>query len=137
MTETRKNDQIAASQLSAMLNPFAAPQMDDFRQTQERVLDRAKEFSSLWVARRRDAADHAMKIAVHMTKSGAFNPAASMRAMCDWQIHSWQRLGEDVRDYAELLTCCADEIVSTKIGEAEDTAEHSKRATETAYALPL
>ena len=65
------------------------------------------------------------------------DPDSAMKAMANWQAHSMERLAEDAKDCAEMMTRCAGLVVSNEVEAIEETAENTRRATKTSKSEPV
>lgn len=131
------DDALNAAQVLFTMNPALGPQTRHFWQAQDRFLQEAEKFSSAWFRRRHDATRAALDAAAQIADKGMGDPASAMKVMADWQAHSMERLAEDVKDCAEMMTNCAGSLVGNEIEAIGETAENANAASKTAKDVPV
>ncbi len=125
-----------AAQVVFSLNPAMAPQTKHFQATQNQFLKETEKFYAAWLKRRDTATRAAFDTANQFAKAGMKNPADAMSVLLGWQTHAMERLVDDARDYADLMTSCVNCAINNEIEVAQETAENYKRAT-THTAIPV
>jgi len=126
-----------AAQVLFSLNPAYAPGARHLWQVQEQFLRAAEKFSSAWFRRRHEATRSALELAAQIASRGMQDPAATMKAMTEWQGRSLQRLGEDAKDCADFVTRCTGSLIVNEIEAVEEAAEETKRAMAAKHATPV
>lgn len=111
------------------LNPAAAPQVHQFWEIQEKLLDETEAFSKRWFERRHDAARSALRTSAALFGDGRADIGAAAKAMQDWQAQSAERLAEDLRDWFDMCTRCMGHCAT---GEADAGRETLETVTQTA-----
>lgn len=109
--------------------PALSPAAQTFWEAQEAMLSEAEAFTRHWFERRHAATQSALDTVKDITQNGASDPAAAMQAVTEWQVHSTQRLFEDVKEWAALCSRCATEVAQQ---EARVVGETMEKAVETA-----
>lgn len=133
-----ETDALNAAQVEFSANPrFLAPQAKNFFQAQERILDEMGKFSAAWFKRRQDATNAMIKAGRHIISEGRVNPADAMKVITDLQARSIERLTEDAKDYAEMMTRCTGTVVASEIEAVENTVETAKQVTKSRHATPV
>lgn len=127
-----------AAQVEFSLNPrFYPTEFAHFWRAQERILDEVERFSSSWFRRRQEAAQSMIDAGRQIISEGGADPASVAKQIADWQLRSMERLSEDATDCTEMLSGCADALVSNEAEAMEETAETVKRATKQAKSEPV
>lgn len=111
------------------VNPMVAPQVEQFWNAQDRLLNEAEEYSRLWFQRRHEATRTALEVARGMTSDEKKDPTKAIQAMAEWQRHSMERMVEDAREWFEMVSRCAQHASET---EADAISENTDAATKTA-----
>jgi len=121
-------------------NPMLAPQMEQFWTAQDGILEEAETFSEAWFERRHQAAQSALE-AVRDTNGNGADPSAAMQTMMDWRQHSLQRLAEDMQQWLELCSRCANRMASAEVEAGkegvEEVTKRAKSAARTKHATPV
>jgi len=138
--DTALTDLMKQTQAAVTLNPMVRPQIEQFWQAQEKMLQEAQAFTEHWFERRHDATKTALKAADHVTNGGS-DPSEALKTMSDWQRHSVERVMEDFREWVELCTRCAGHVTTAEV-EAEKeglekAAKQVKSASKTKHATPV
>ena len=139
-TDTKQNGMLEAMKSANSMmaaNPMFGPQAKHFWQAQDRILDEAQKFSTAWIKRRHQATQSALKASSVVATDGANDPSAAMKALADWQTHSMERLAEDAREGLDLMTRCAELVVSNEVEAIEETTEIAQKATKTSKSEPV
>ena len=118
-------------------NPMFGPQTQHFWRAQGRMLEEAEKFSSAWFKRRHEATKTAIEASTKLASGGTNDPGSVMNTIADWQTHSLERLTEDAKDCAEMMSRCAGLVVSNEVAAIEETAENVKRASKTSKSDPV
>lgn len=127
-----------AAQVEFSLNPlFMAPQAKHFFEAQERLREESEKFWSAWFQRRQDAAQSLIDAGKRIASEGQTDPASAMMEILDWQMHSMERLAEDGKDCAEMLSRCAGAFVESETEAMKDVSETMKRATKSSKSEPV
>ncbi len=111
-------------------NPLIAPQVEQFWNAQDKLLDEAEEYSRHWFRRRHEAARTALEAARETTSGDRIEPAKAMNTMTEWQRHSIERMVEDAREWFEMVTRCAQYVSDAEaeaIGENVEAASKAGR----------
>lgn len=127
--------QSAQSMLAA--GPILGLQTTHFWQAQDTVLEEVEKFSSAWFKRRHEGTREALNTSKRLTEKAVLNPAAAMRILSDWQKHSMERLAGDAKDYAAMMTSCADALVNNEVEAIADTVKTAKRAATPVKSEPV
>lgn len=104
-------------------NPVMAPQMMQFWQAQDCMLNEVEAFSKAWFARRHAATQSALD-ALHKADTAGADPAKSMKLAFDWQQHSFQRLAEDMQQWMALCARCTGHVADAEIEAGKEGADH-------------
>ncbi len=123
------SDILKSTQSAMSMNPVLAPQIEEFWNAQEQMLNEAEVYTRHWFERRHEATRTALDTARKATTDGNGDPTTAMQAMMEWQRHSVERLAEDAREWFEMVSRCAGQVTE---GEVEAVGETIKEATETA-----
>jgi len=118
-------------------NLVFGPQSKHLWQAQDQILDEVQKFSTAWFKRRHEATRSTLGIVSSITTGEFSQPAIAMKAMTDWQTHILERLAEDAKDCSELMTRCAESLVSHEIEAVEEIADTAKKVTSGRHALPV
>lgn len=130
--------EIAKSMQSAMTsNPMIAPQVEQFWNTQERILDEAETFTRHWFERRHEAARTAMIAARKSTSGAAGAPGDAMQTVAEWQRHSIERMVEDAREWLNMVTRCANHVSEHEIEAAEEALKEAQKSVKSAKSEPV
>ncbi|MFW8635639.1 hypothetical protein [Cribrihabitans pelagius] len=128
-------DVLGAMQNAMMLNPMMKPQAEQFWAAQEKLLDEAEVFARHWFERRHEAAQTALTATLTATSAGGGSPAAAVRALTEWQRQSAERIAEDGREWAGMVSRCATciceteaEAVKEALNDAVDRARNTAKA---------
>ena len=130
-------DSMRAAQIVFAANPMFGPQTRHFWNAQDRILEEAEKFSSAWFKRRHEATKAAVEASSKFASDGMRDPGSAMKAIANWQTHSMERLAEDAKDCAEMMTRCASVVVSNEVEAMEETAENTRRATKASKSEPV
>jgi hypothetical protein len=128
---------LKTAQAGFATGPIFGSQGMHFWQAQDQFLKEAEKFSSTWFKRRHDATRAALETSKQLTDGVMGDPAGALKAIADWQSHSMERLAEDVKDCAEMMTHCAGALVSNEVEAMQETAETAKRALKTSKSEPV
>jgi hypothetical protein len=132
--DTVLTDLMKQTQAAVSLNPMLKPQIEQFWQAQEQMLQEAQAFTEHWFERRHDATKTALK-AVEEVSDGKAGPSNALKAMSEWQRSSMERIVEDFREWVELCTRCAGHVTSAEIeAEKEGLKTATKQVTSSAKA---
>jgi len=122
-------------------NPMLGPQIEHFWQAQENILSETERFARHWFERRHAATLTALDTARNVTKCGASDPAAAVKAVSDWQAHSLERIAEDVGEWLDLFAQCTAHMSRAEAeagAEGLDAANRTmKAAAATKEAVPV
>lgn len=120
------SDIMKSAQSMMSINPVLAPQIEQFWDAQEKLLNEAETFTHHWFQRRHEATRTALDTARKATSAGDGDPATAMQAMMGWQRHSLERMAEDAREWFEMVSRCTGQVTE---GEVEAVEESVKEAT--------
>ena len=101
ITETIRKMQDMVASVPAM-----APQMEQFWNAQDSILDDVEGFTQGWFERRHEATRSALE-AIREANGNGTDPSAAMMVIANWQRHSMERMTEDIRQWTELCARCA------------------------------
>lgn len=128
-------------QSTMLFNPVFKPQVEQFWDVQEKLLDEAEEFTRHWFQRRHEAARTALDAARTAVSGDPAGPAAAIEAFSEWQRHSAERIAEDGREWLEMMSRCASyarETEAEAVGEAAGEAvKITKKAVKPAQSDPV
>lgn len=127
--EDAAEDAINRAQVLFTANPALGPQSTHFWQAQDRMLEEVEKFSAAWFKRRHDATRSAIELSKHVFTGGIFDPAVAIEALSDWQRKSMERIADDAKDCTEMLSACAECMVSNETDAVEETRKAVKKAT--------
>lgn len=121
---------------SVNFGPSIAQQTAHFWRMQDEMLKEAETFLSNWFKRRHEATRTALQAGAAVRVG---DPAAAMKAIADWQLHSAQRLSQDAQECWSMMSRCACNLVREEIEAAEDAAEQTAKTAKgaTARAVPV
>ncbi len=123
------SETVKTMQSAMTVNPIVGPQLEQFWNAQEKLLDEAEVFTRHWFERRHQATRTAMEAARKATSTESGTPAEAMKTIADWQRHSLERMVEDAREWMDMATRCSTFISES---EAEVVEEAIQEATKTA-----
>lgn len=130
-------DSMKTAQAVFAANPVFGPQTQHFWQAQGRMLEEAEKFSSAWFKRRHEATKTAIEASSKLATDAVADPGSAMNTIAEWQAHSIERLTEDAKDCAEMMSRCAGLVVSNEVAAIEETTENVKRASKTSKSDPV
>jgi hypothetical protein len=123
------------------VNPIIAPQVTQFWQAQDRILDEVEGFSKHWFTRRHTATQTALDVVQDVTGKGGLHPSEAMSAMADWQAHSAERVIADFQEWVDLCSRCVAHVVSAEIKaekqEIEAVARTITSEVKAKHAMPV
>ncbi|MCV2871654.1 hypothetical protein OEZ71_05040 [Defluviimonas sp. WL0050] len=105
------------------LNPLTGPLARHFWEIQEQLLCEAEEFSQHWFARRHTAARSALKASEAAAGNTVANPAAVMKALSEWQLHSAERIAQDMQEWAGFCARCAGHLAKAEVETGQEALE--------------
>lgn len=109
------------------MNPAVTPQIEQFWDAQERVLDEAETYARHWFERRHEATRTALEAARAATSSDKGDAARAFQAVAEWQRHSAERLVEDAREWYEMVTRCANYVTETETEVVEEALDEAAK----------
>lgn len=128
-------------QATVPVNKLMEPQIEQFWDAQDKILNETQRFMMHWFARRHEAIRSGLNAARAATAEKQSDPAAVMTVMMDWQKHSAERLAEDARDWFETMSRCAEYVVKTEKAVLDETmseaADVARKATRSAKSEPV
>lgn len=89
-----------------LFNPVFRPQVEQFWNVQEKILDEAEEFTRYWLQRRHAVEPTALKVARTAVSGESEGPKEAVKALSEWQRHSAERVAEDSRERLETMSRC-------------------------------
>jgi len=110
-------------------NPFMAPQVEHFWEAQDYLLNETEAFTAKWFARRHAATRAAIDAARTMAKSGSGHPDSSLQTLSDWQSQSAERVAEDIQEWLDLWSRCADFVARSESQVGAEGLEKAVKAT--------
>ncbi|SHH17664.1 hypothetical protein [Marivita hallyeonensis] len=132
---------VNAMQAMSFLAPLIAPQIKQFWDTQEKVLDETQRFTQHWFERRHAAVRSSLDTARSVTTGGISNPMTAISMLTDWQRHSAERMAEDAREWFETMSRCAEYAVNTEKNTLDETmteaADLARKVTKSAKSEPV
>ncbi|TMV05612.1 hypothetical protein FGK63_16345 [Ruegeria sediminis] len=141
--ETPKSfsDVLKSIQTAASMNPVMKPQIAQFWDAQEKMLDEAELYTRHWFERRHEAIRTALDAARAATAVNQSDPARATQTMLDWQRRSMERMVEDAQEWLDTMSRCASYVTRTEaeaVGETiEEAAELAKKSTKSAKSEPV
>ncbi len=142
-TETPEifSDVLKSMQSAASFNPMIRPQIEQFWNAQEKMLDEAEAFARHWFERRHEASRTALETARTATSAERADPSAALQAMTDWQRHSVERMVEDAREWFDMMSRCANYVSETETEAVEEALDEAsklaKKATKSVRSEPV
>ncbi|WP_245603017.1 hypothetical protein [Leisingera methylohalidivorans] len=128
-------------QSTLLFNPMFKPQVEQFWNVQERILDEAELFARHWFERRHEATRTALDAARTAVSGEPLEPAAAMEAFSEWRRHSAERIAEDGREWFGMMSRCASYASKTEaeaVGEAaEEAVKITNKATKPVQSEPV
>lgn len=123
--QTNKKSTASTGPVQALssLSPLVGPQVHQFWDMQERLLNEVETFSKHWFERRHTAARTALQTTAAMFETGTTDPAAAAKALHDWQMQSAERITEDVQEWIDLCTRSAELVTSAEVAANKETME--------------
>ena len=130
-------------QSSAPTNPFLGFQLEQFWDTQEKMLKETEVFAQHWFDRRHEAVRTALEAARSASTADPADPSKVMETkvmetMAQWQKQSAERLVADAQEWFETVTRCAayePEVAAVeKVGD--DAASATIKAGESSKSEP-
>lgn len=122
-------DALKPLQGAMLINPLLKPQVEQFWNVQENILDEAEAFARHWFERRHEAARTALDAARTAVSGDSMGPAAAIEAFSEWQRQSAERIAEDGREWLGMMSRCACYAGETEAQAVEDTAGEALRIT--------
>ena len=130
-------DLIKQTQVAVALNPVLGPQIEQFWQAQEKMLQEAEAFTKHWFERRHSAAKSPLKAVENVTNGGP-DPSDVIKTLSDWQQHSVERVVGDVQEWVDLCTRCVGHVTTAEIDAnkegLEKTAKQAASGSKTKHA---
>ena len=124
-----------------LVAPLIAPQIEQFWDTQEKVLDETQRFTQHWFERRHEAVRSSLDTARNVTSGALTNPMSVMTLMSEWQKHSAERMAEDAREWFETMSRCAEYAINTEKATLDETmtgaADLARKVTKSAKSEPV
>ncbi|WP_343079689.1 hypothetical protein [Ostreiculturibacter nitratireducens] len=108
-------------------NPMIGPQVRQFWDAQENILNEAEQYAHHWFERRHEATQTALEAAKRMTSVSASDPAHAMTALAEWQTHSLERLAEDVQEWVTMCSRCAGYLTASELEAGKEAVEETAR----------
>lgn len=128
-------------QATVPANKLMEPQIEQFWDAQEKLLNETQRFMAHWFARRHEAVRSGLDAARAATTNKSSDPAAVMSVMMDWQKHSAERMVQDAKDWFETMSRCAEYVVKTESAALDETmseaADVARKATKSAKSEPV
>ncbi|UWQ64829.1 hypothetical protein K3723_19310 (plasmid) [Leisingera caerulea] len=128
-------------QSAMQFNPMYKPQVEQFWNVQEKLLDEAEVFARHWFERRHEAARTALDTARTIASDGPEAPVSVAEAFAEWQRHSAERIAEDGQEWLGMMSRCARYMSDTEADAVEETigeaVKMTKKATKTAQSDPV
>lgn len=121
-------DALKSMQNLMSMNPVAGAQVEQFWNTQAKLLEETEAYTQRWFERRHEATRSALDAARKSTSGDTVNSSESMQAIAEWQRQSVERMVEDAREWLDMATRCARHISER---EAEAMGEGLKKTAKT------
>ena len=126
ITETIRKMQDMVASVPAM-----APQMEQFWNAQDSILDDVEGFTQGWFERRHEATRSALE-AIREANGNGTDPSAAMMVIANWQRHSMERMTEDIQQWTDLWARCAGRMApATPAASATGGAKAAKSGAKT------
>ena len=113
-------------QSSATTNPFLGPQLEQFWDTQEKMLKETEVLAQHWFERRHEAVRTALEAA---RSASTVDPSKVMETMAQWQKLSADRLVADAQEWIETVTRCAAYEPEPQVAAVEKVGDDAASAT--------
>lgn len=97
-------------------NGTLAPGVEQLAKLQHEMAGQTETFTRHWFERRQEAAETGIKALRQISEANGTDPAASMRAITDWQRGSLDRVTADLREWAML---CVHAMTAAAIAKPE------------------
>lgn len=126
---------IRTAQQFMSANPMmsmTAPQVRQFWETQDKILDDFEELTQAWCERRHEANRAALEATKAISGNGASDVTEAMKVMSDWLTKSMERLSMDARDNYEFCAKCVSRMTERGVAAGEELAEISLEQTKRA-----
>lgn len=124
-----------------LFNPMFKPQVEQFWNVQEKILDEAEVFARHWFERRHEAARTALDAARTIASDNPAAPVTMAEAFAEWQRHSAERIAEDGREWFGMMSRCARYMSDTEADAVEETigeaVKMTRKATKPAQSEPV
>lgn len=130
-------DLAKSTQSTLAAAPVAGFQSTHFWQAQDTFLKEFEKFSTAWFKRRHEGTQTAMETSKKIFEDSMGDPAAAMNTLTEWQKHSMERLAEDAKDYADMMSACAASAVSNEFQAIEESVDITKRTTKSTKSSPV
>ncbi|OSQ42927.1 hypothetical protein [Marivita geojedonensis] len=128
---------LKSMQATLSVAPFVAPQIEQFWDTQDTILNETQRFAAHWFARRHQAVQSSLNTARALTTGEARDPLSAVTLLMDWQKQSTERMIDDAQDWFETFSRCAEHAVKTETATLEETADLAQKATKSAKSEPV
>ncbi len=137
-TTSKIEDALNASQVLFTANPlFLEPQTKNLFEAQERILNQVEAFSKAWFQRRQDGTQAMIDAGRRIASEGGNDPAVIMKEVTEFQSGAMERLSTDAKECTEMLSQCAVALAVNEAEAIEETADKTKKATQTAKSAPV
>ena len=124
-------------QATLPMAPFLAPQITQFWDTQDIILEETQIFAAHWFARRHQAVQSSLKTARALTTGDAREPLSAVTLFVDWQKQSTERMIDDAQGWFETLSRCWEHAIKTETATLQETADLAAKATKSAKSEPV
>lgn len=128
-TDQTANDALKEVWQLLSANPFLAPQVEHFWDAQDYLLSETEAFTAKWFARRHAATRSAIDAARNLAKNSSAGPETSMNTISEWQSQSASRVAEDVQEWLDLWSRCADYVARSEGQAGAEGIEKVVKAT--------
>ncbi|WP_299847375.1 hypothetical protein [uncultured Roseovarius sp.] len=131
------SDVVKSLQSALSPSPMIAPQVEQFWNTQENILNEAEAYTRHWFERRHEATRTAMLAARKSTTGEKGAPGDAMQTIADWQRHSMERMVEDAHEWLNMITRCANYVSQSELEIAEAAKKTAEKAVKSAKSEPV
>lgn len=126
-----------SAQAALAAAPIMGTQSRHFWEAQEAFLKEFETFASAWFKRRHVATRSALEAGKQIADGAGSDPATMMQVMSDWQTHSLERLSQDAKEYAEMVSKCMSTFAQNEVEAAEEAAEITTKAMKQSKSEPV
>lgn len=126
-----------SAQAAMAAAPIMGTQSTHFWEAQDQFLKEFETFATAWFKRRHVATRSALEAGKQIAEDAGHDPAAMMQVMAEWQTHSLERLSEDAKEYAEMISKCMSTLAQNEVEAAEESVEITTKAMKQSKSQPV